>query len=123
MTSFYLAKGKRAVPLVTDDEKGFTNAIETNLTNDRRLYCWNHTINAAKAWLKAGEIPMCICYLRDLFHKETEKEYEARLEELNTIWSQAFFTYYKEELHKKVWLVNAFICSNLRLFTSLADGI
>ena len=61
----YLAKGKAAVPLVTDDEKGFTKAIKANLTNVRHFYCWNHTINAAKAWLKShgalsSEIPVYI---------------------------------------------------------------
>ncbi len=103
----YLAKGRAAVPLVTDDEKGFTKAIKANLTNVRHFYCWNHTINAAKAWLKchgavSGEISVYVCYLRELFHKETKKEYQARLEELSIIWSQAFFKYYNEELNEKV---------------------
>ena len=90
----YLAKGKRAVPLVTDDEKGFTKAIETNLTNVCRFYCWNHTIKAPKTWLKghgasAGEIPVYMLSSRTFLKRKTVR-------------SQAFFTYYKEELHEKV---------------------
>ncbi len=32
------------VPIVTDDEKGFFQAIDCNLHNTRRLLCWNHAI-------------------------------------------------------------------------------
>ena len=34
-------KGRRRVPMVTDDEKGF-DAIDDNLPNVCRFYCWNH---------------------------------------------------------------------------------
>ena len=47
----YLVKGKNIIPLVTDNEKGFTEAINDNLTKVRRFLCWNHVINSAKAWL------------------------------------------------------------------------
>ena len=90
----YFVKGKNIIPLVTDDEKGFTEAINDNLTNVRRFLCWNHVINSAKAWLRkhgalAKEIPVYVSHLRELFHKETQKDYEMQLEETKKIWSKA----------------------------------
>ena len=43
-----LTKTGISVPIVTDDETGICNAIDTYLPNLARLKCWNHTINAAK---------------------------------------------------------------------------
>ena len=57
-------KGKRRVPMVTDGEKGF-DAIDDNLPNVCRFYCWNHIINNIKMWLRhhgasASEIPLSV---------------------------------------------------------------
>ena len=75
-------------PLVTDDEKGFFEAIEFHLPNIRRFLCWNHAINAVKFWLRkhgatASEVLVYVSDIRDLLHQETdlEMEYCERLEE------------------------------------------
>ena len=85
---------KKLVPLVTDDEKGFFEAIEFHLPNIRRFLCWNHAINAVKFWLRkhgatASEVPVYVSDIRDLLHQETEMEYCERLEELKLKWSEA----------------------------------
>ena len=102
-----LVSGKAKIPMVTDDEKGFVQAVDQNLHNIRRFYCWNHVINAAKLWLRnhgaaANEIPVYVSHLRDLLHQETKEAYDDRLSELKLDWSQAFVSYYMEEVHKKV---------------------
>ena len=103
----YLVSRTVAVPLVTDDEKGFTEAVDHHLPNVRRLLCWKHSINAAKAWLRkhgatASEVPVYISHLRELFHQQTSEQYCDCLDELKVNWSEAFLTYYMEELDDKV---------------------
>ncbi len=83
----YLVRGNIGVPMVTDDEKGFLYAIDRYLPNIRRFLCWNHTINAAKLWLRkhgavASEVPVYLSNLRELFHQQTQAEYCERLQEL-----------------------------------------
>jgi hypothetical protein len=101
-----LVNGKLLIPLVTDDEKGF-GAIEQHLPNIHRCFCWNHLINAAKLWLKrhgasASEIPVYINNIRDLFHQQSEEQYDVRLNELKLKWSQPFLHYFMNEIHEKV---------------------
>ena len=74
----YLVNGNCKVPMATDDETGFTAAIDDHLTNVRRLLCWNHRINAAKVWLRkhgatASEVPVYLSHLRELLHQKTKK--------------------------------------------------
>ena len=104
----HLVTGTTAVPLVTDDEKGFTESINHNLPNVRRFLCWNHAINAVKVWLRkhgaaSDEMPVYVSHLRDLFHQETQEDYEQHLKEFKVTWSEAFLNYYMEEVHAKVW--------------------
>ena len=103
----YLVDGTVKVPIVTDDEVGFTSAIDDHLRNVRRLLCWNHAINSAKVWLRkhgatASEIPVYISHLQELFHQQFEKQYCATLVELRLKWSEAFLTYHMEVLDDKV---------------------
>ena len=102
-----LVHGNTKIPMVTDDEKGFLQAIDQDLQNVHRFYCWNHVINAAKLWLRShgavsNEIPVYVSHLRNLFHQETREEYDVRLEKLKLDWSQSFVSYYMEEIHYKV---------------------
>ena len=74
----YLVNGNCKVPMATDDEMGFTAAIDDHLTNVRQLLCWNHSINAAKVWLRkhgatASEVPVYLSHLRELLHQKTKK--------------------------------------------------
>ena len=103
-----LRKGKHRIPIVVDEESGIRNAIKQFLPNSKRLQCWNHTINAAKAWLKkhgatSSEVPVYVSHIRELFHQPSEKEYVSRLEELRSNWSQAFSEYYTSDVHPKVY--------------------
>lgn len=104
----YLVDGTNKVPLVTDDEMGFTSAIDDHLLNVQRLLCWNHAINSAKVWLRkhgatASEIPVYISYIRELLHQKSEKHYHTALQEMKLKWSEAFLTYYMEFLDMKVY--------------------
>ena len=61
------------MPIVTDDEVGFTSAIDDHLRNVQRLLC---CINSAKVWLRkhgatASEIHVYISHLRELFHQQS----------------------------------------------------
>ncbi len=123
----YLVNGNCKVPIATDDETGFTAAIDDHLTNVRRLLCWNHSINAAKVWLRkhsatASEVPV---YLSHLLHQKTEEEYCEVLEELRENWSEAFLTYYMEVLDEKVYIIlYSFIVVNnfCIIFTIIVTG-
>ena len=102
-----LSKVDTCLPIVVDDEAAFCKAIDENLPGVTRVRCWNHTINAAKLWLRrhgaaSDEIPAYISYLRDLFHQTSEDSYKQRLEELQTEWSRAFLDYYYESIHPEV---------------------
>ena len=63
-----LAKVKDPVPIVTDDEEvGICQAIDKFF---HQLWCWNHLINAAKAWLRShiatpenDDIPVYVSHL------------------------------------------------------------
>ena len=62
--------------MATDDETGFTAAIDDHLTNVRRLLCWNNSINAAKVWLRkhgatASKLPVYLSHLQELLHQKT----------------------------------------------------
>ncbi len=47
-----LVKGKRKVPVVTDDESVIVQAIGKYLPQAVHVSCWNHAINVMKVWLK-----------------------------------------------------------------------
>ncbi len=121
----YLVNGTSKVPLVTDDETGITSAVDYHLCNVQRLLCWNHTINAAKTWLRkhgavAGEVPVYISNLRELLHQEKEETYCDVLDELKVNWSEAFLTYYMENLDKKVFYYD--VCSLIDLSVYMHVG-
>ena len=98
--------GKNTIPMVTDDEKGF-DVIDSILPKVRRFLCWNHTINAAKMWLRqhgasSTEIPVYISDIRELLHQASACEYECLLEQLKQKWSQPFFSHYMTTLNGKI---------------------
>ena len=102
-----LVDGNIVLPLVTDDEKGFADAIDEYLPNVQRFLCWNHALKAAKLWLNrhgasASEIPVYVSSIRDLFHQKTEAKYIVQLNRLQQKWSQPFVVYYMNELDAKV---------------------
>lgn len=47
-----LVKGKRKVPIVTDEENVIIQAIVKYFPLAVHVSCWNHAINAMKVWLK-----------------------------------------------------------------------
>ena len=58
-------------------------------------------------WLRchgasASEIPVYVSNIRDLFHQQTENDYELQLTQLKQNWSQPFVSYYMNEQHNKV---------------------
>ena len=74
-------------PLVTDEEQAICSAIDKHIPGFIRLRCWNHTVSAARFWLKkhnatAEEIPIYLEDLRTLFHMASLEEYETCLEGL-----------------------------------------
>ena len=98
---------QQEIPVVTDDEGGICKAIDLYLPNLTRLRCWNHTINAAKVWLRkhggsASEIPVYVSHLRELFHQPCEADYVEQLQVLESNWSRPFADYYKTEIHPEV---------------------
>ena len=59
--------------LVTDDEKGFFEAIDFHLPNIRIFLHWNHASNAVKFWLRkhdatASEVPVYISDMHTFSH-------------------------------------------------------
>jgi hypothetical protein len=72
-----------------------------------RLRCWNHTINAVKAWLRkhgatSAEIPVYISQLRDMLNQSSMSEYEDKLQEFQVLWSVPFSQYYMTDIHPEV---------------------
>lgn len=97
----------KAIPIVTDDEAGICNAIDLYLPKLARIRCWNHTINAAKVWLRghgatSSEIPVYVSNLRELFHKPSKELYQEELQILKSKWSRPFVDYYNSEIHPEV---------------------
>jgi len=71
------------------------------------LRCWNHTINAAKAWLKkhgatSQEILVYVSHLRELLNRSSITEYKERLGELEGLWSGPFLQYYMNSIAPEV---------------------
>ena len=111
-----LVQGSSRIPMVTDDEKGFVQAVDKVLHNVRRFYCWNHVINATKLWLRrhgatSSEVPVYVSHLRELFHHESRQGYDCHLEEVKGNWSEAFLSYYMTEIHNKVGRLDCIIAS------------
>ena len=97
--------GKKYIPLVTDEEVGIKvvscdisdinksfyytdvhsgQAIQKHLPKVVCLRCWNHTINAAKVWLKkhvatSQEVPVYVSHLRELLNQCSTSGYEEKL--------------------------------------------
>ena len=97
------------IPMVTGDEKGICNAVDKLLPGVTWLLCWNHVINAAKAWLKKhgatmAEIPAYVSNLRELLHQKSEEAYTTRLQELEKKWSEPFVVYYRQNINPEVCL-------------------
>ena len=101
-----LSKCQRNIPIVADNEEGICKAINQHLPRLTRLRCWNHTINAAKAWLRkhgasGSEIPIYVSHLRELFCQPSEEAYLEKLNAVESNWSRAFVDYHRTEIHPK----------------------
>lgn len=77
------------------------------MTNVVVLRCWNHLINAIKAWLRkhdatSKEIPVYVSNVRELLNESDMRSYESRLMQLRCKWSKAFVEYYMQEIHPEV---------------------
>ena len=91
--------------IVTDEERGYVNAIAKYMESCRHLRCWNHIIQDARRWLrdpkrKAPALDTA-SYLQDtraLFHLPTEDEYNEELVKMLRKWSAAFLENYNTEL-------------------------
>ena len=86
-TLHQLARTGSNIPIVTDEEKAICSAIDKYLPGTVRLRCWNHTLRAAKYWLRnhgatSVEIPFYVDDLRKLFHSASESEYLSTLSTL-----------------------------------------
>ncbi len=102
-----LVKGKRKIPVVTDDESVIIQSIAKYLPQAVHVSCWNHTINAMKVWLKkhgatAAEIPAYTGYVRDLLNQPCITDYNKTLNTYKIKWSKSFLDYYMEQIHPKV---------------------
>ncbi len=102
-----LSKEETKVPLVTDEEEGIIQAIKKYLPGVVHINCWNHVLNAAKIWLRkhkacAEEIPVYVSYIRELLSQPCVEKYQEKLAYFKNTWSQAFATYYMENIHPKV---------------------
>ena len=97
---YLAAGGNRSVPMVTDDEQGFLESIDTSV---QKFLCWNHKINETKNWLRSrgATSKEYVSNLRKLFHQKT-KDYEIELEKVRVNWSEPFVEYYLKHLHHKV---------------------
>lgn len=76
------------------------------------LRCWNHTINAVKAWLKkhgasSAEVPVYISHLRDMLNQSSMSDYEEKLQEFQVLWSEPFRQYYMTEIHPEVRFISS----------------
>ena len=105
-----LSKCQRNIPIVADNEEGICRAIDQHLPRLTRLRCWNHTINAAKAWLRkhgasGSEFPIYVSHLRELFCQPSEEAYLEKLNAVESNWSRAFVDYHRTEIHPEVSVV------------------
>ena len=123
-----LVSGKKYIPLVTDEEVGIKvvsngisdinksfyytdvhsgQAIQKNLPKVVWLRCWNHTINAAKVWLKkhgatSQEVPVYVSHLRELLNQCSTSGYEEKLKQFEGLWSKPFYQYYMSNIGPEV---------------------
>ena len=109
-----LVQRSSRIPMVTDDEKEFLQAVDKLLHNVQRFYCWNHVTNATKLWLRrhgatSSEVPVYVSHLREQFHQG----YDSHLEEVKVNWSEAFLSYYMTEIQNKVGRLDCIIACNL----------
>ena len=49
-------------------------------------------------YVSSSEIPVYIASIRELFHRATEADHLAKLEQLKTDWSAPFLEYYEQEI-------------------------
>lgn len=100
-----VVNGRHVIPMVTDEEKGF-EAIEQHLHKVRRLFCWNHIINSAKAWLKSIALHCILgdgnCLFRSLsyiMHQTESRHAEIRAELVQfTLLNRNYFSGYCKPL-------------------------
>ena len=99
--------GYTSFPIVTDEERGFVNAISVILPKASQLRCWNHLIRDITRWLHTHGAPSAdtsvyITDVRNLFHQPTEVLYRQKLGELTEKWSAPFYDYYMNHIEPDI---------------------
>ena len=117
------------VPIVTDNEPAICNAIDLKLQKLVRIRCWNHTINAAKLWLKqhgatSSELPVYMSDLRELFHQPSKEAYLKELDIRKSKWSYPFVEYYESKIHPEVGLYcDVTHCVHYYVYTQVTSSL
>ena len=103
-----LVSGKKNIPLVTDEEVGIKVVSCDIFDINKSFYytdvhsgqarCWNHTINAAKVWLKkhgatSQEVPVYVSHLCELLNQCSTCGYEEKLKQFEGLWSKPLYQY------------------------------
>ena len=77
---------KTTHPIVTDEERGFVNAIAKYMESCCHLRCWNYIFQDVRRWLRdpkrkapALDTASYLQDMRALFHLPTEEEYNEEL--------------------------------------------
>ena len=112
---------KASKPIVTDDEKGIVGSIKKTLPNLKWLRCWNHLFQDTRRWLRnhgapSKDIEVYVDNLRKLFHKPSESEYQAALDEMLKKWNLPFSEYYNENIHSQITFIARWALEEVGLY-------
>jgi hypothetical protein len=94
-------------PIVTDQEKAITNAIDAEVPHIAHVYCWNHVLQDIRRWLKdrgasIEDIGIYTEHVRQLLHQSSQEAYTTLLAKYQLVWDQSFAEYYSSNIHKVV---------------------
>ena len=109
---------KASKPIVTDDETGIVGSIK-KLPNLKWLRCWNHLFQDTRQRLRnhgapSKDIEVYFDNLRKLFHKPSESEYQAALDEMLKKWSLPF----SENIHSQITFIARWALEEVGLYNS-----
>ena len=112
---------KASKPIVTDDEKGIVGSIKKTLPNLKWLRCWKHLFQDTRRWLRnhgapLKDIEVYVNNLKKLFHKSSESEYQAALDEMLKKWSHPFSEYYNENIHSQITFIARWALEEVGLY-------
>ena len=105
--------------LVTDREKGITNAIHKVLPGISIVLCWNHLKQDIRYWIKkhggkSDEISIYAEHLNTLLNCETEEIFQKIFSNLSTTWTSSYLEYFNREIkpsiinHSGRWVLERF---------------